>query len=98
MLTYIKISDQLIPGHFCPFLSIAEFINRRLESGENVTKGALQAAIDKTSINASFDVTFANIASDGVKSAGPPSLDLDDSVSQNATDYAIRNIADAEGH
>lgn len=38
-----------------PFLSMSDFINRRLEAGENGLKGALQAAIDATDINKSFD-------------------------------------------
>lgn len=38
-----------------PFLSMSDFINRRLERGENGLKGALQAAIDATDINMDFD-------------------------------------------
>ena len=38
-----------------PFLSMSDFVNRRLETGENGLKGALQAAIDATSINEDFD-------------------------------------------
>ncbi len=34
-----------------PFLSMNDFINRRLETGDNGRLGALQAAIDSTSIN-----------------------------------------------
>ncbi len=38
-----------------PFLNMSDFINRRLESGsKNALKGALQAAIDATDINADF--------------------------------------------
>ncbi len=38
-----------------PFLSMSDFINRRLESGsDNALKGALQAAIDATDINIDF--------------------------------------------
>ncbi len=38
-----------------PFLNMSDFINRRLEGGsENALKGALQAAIDATDINADF--------------------------------------------
>lgn len=37
-----------------PFLSMSDFINRRLESGEHGLKGALQAAIDATDINRDF--------------------------------------------
>ncbi len=38
-----------------PFLSMSDFINRRLEEGENGLKGALQAAIDATDINRDFN-------------------------------------------
>ena len=39
-----------------PFLSMSDFINRRLEAegGENALKGALQAAIDATDVNQEF--------------------------------------------
>lgn len=37
-----------------PFLSMSDFVNRRLEQGENGLKGALQAAIDATDINRDF--------------------------------------------
>ena len=38
-----------------PFLSMSDFVNRRLEEGENGLKGALQAAIDATDINRDFN-------------------------------------------
>lgn len=38
-----------------PFLNMADFINRRLQSGDMGVKGALQAAIDESSINSTFD-------------------------------------------
>jgi len=37
-----------------PFLSMADFVNRRLTRGSTGEKGALQAAIDASSINSSF--------------------------------------------
>ena len=37
-----------------PFLSMSDFVNRRLEAGNNGLKGALQAAIDATDINRDF--------------------------------------------
>ena len=37
-----------------PFLSMSDFVNRRLEAGENGLTGALQAAIDATDINRDF--------------------------------------------
>lgn len=42
-----------------PFLSLADFVNRRLTTGEHGRRGALQAAIDKTSINSGFSGTSA---------------------------------------
>ena len=38
-----------------PFLNMSDFVNRRLQSGEMGVKGALQAAIDESSINSTFD-------------------------------------------
>lgn len=38
-----------------PFLNMADFINRRLQNGEMGVKGALQAAIDESSINSTFN-------------------------------------------
>ena len=38
-----------------PFLSLSDFVNRRLQEGELGLKGALQAAIDATDINRDFD-------------------------------------------
>lgn len=38
-----------------PFLSMSDFVNRRLEQGEHGLKGALQAAIDATDINRDFN-------------------------------------------
>ena len=37
-----------------PFLSLGDFVNRRLEAGEHGKKGALQAAIDRAGLNAPF--------------------------------------------
>ncbi|UQT45002.1 hypothetical protein M5E88_01545 [Akkermansia muciniphila] len=34
---------------------MSDFVNRRLQSGEMGVKGALQAAIDESSINSTFD-------------------------------------------
>ena len=43
-----------------PFLNMSDFVNRRLEEGDNGLKGALQAAIDATDINRDFhDVDVA---------------------------------------
>ncbi len=38
-----------------PFLSLADFINRRLANDDTGLKGVLQAALDKTSINSSVE-------------------------------------------
>lgn len=38
-----------------PFLSLGDFVNRRLKDDPTGDKGALQAAIDRTSINRSYD-------------------------------------------
>ncbi len=38
-----------------PFLNMSDFVNRRLQSGEMGVKGALQAAIDDSGINSTFD-------------------------------------------
>ncbi|MGL5017404.1 MAG: hypothetical protein ACRDBP_04670, partial [Luteolibacter sp.] len=37
-----------------PFISLADFVNRRLSEDETGKKGALQAAIDRAGLNASF--------------------------------------------
>jgi hypothetical protein len=37
-----------------PFLSLADFVNRRLSEDETGKKGALQAAIDRAGLNSSF--------------------------------------------
>lgn len=53
-----------------PFLSLGEFVNRRLESGGNGLKGALQDAIDQTSINDSFKTTSTPIAASDTDAVG----------------------------
>lgn len=40
-----------------PFLSLGEFLNRRIETGERGVKGAMQAAIDKAGLNAGLSAT-----------------------------------------
>ena len=42
-----------------PFLSLADFVNRRLSDDETGKKGALQAAIDRAGLNASFTERMA---------------------------------------
>lgn len=49
-----------------PFLSMSDFVNRRLEAGENGLKGALQAAIDETDINRDFDEVKVHEANGGM--------------------------------
>ncbi|MBK1834636.1 hypothetical protein [Roseibacillus ishigakijimensis] len=41
-----------------PFLSLSDFVNRRLVNAEEGKKGALQAAIDQSGINGSFEGTY----------------------------------------
>ncbi|MGB6223382.1 hypothetical protein [Haloferula sp.] len=41
-----------------PFLSMSDFVNRRLGTDELSRKGALQAAIDKAGINESFNAAY----------------------------------------
>ncbi len=45
-----------------PFLSMSDFVNRRLEAGDKGLKGALQAAIDATDINRDFNEVEVPIA------------------------------------
>lgn len=57
-----------------PFLSLSEFVNRRLTSDDNGLKGALQDAIDHTGINDSFKntsevITEADVASASYKNS-----------------------------
>ncbi len=39
-----------------PFLSLGEFVNRRLGTGDTALKGALQAAIDRSGLNRDFRI------------------------------------------
>ena len=58
-----------------PFLSLAEFVNRRVDSGVLGLSGAVQAAIDQTSINqgALYDqVNTAAYPADGRSNISPP--------------------------
>jgi hypothetical protein len=49
-----------------PFQSLSEFINRRPESGELGRSGALQAALDRTSINGASADTSSNVDGSGL--------------------------------
>ena len=60
-----------------PFLTLGEFVNRKLETGEFGEKGALQAALDETVNNNpsaaySSDVRNTNIPNDENQAAGFP--------------------------
>lgn len=45
-----------------PFMSVGDFVNRRLTDNDTADKGALQAAIDETDINNSWGTTLATLA------------------------------------
>ncbi len=49
-----------------PFLNMSDFVNRRLQSGEMGVKGALQAAIDESGINSTFDELSEMVITPGV--------------------------------
>ena len=58
-----------------PFLSMSDFVNRRLSNGDLAQKGALQAAIDKTNLNEIMEansdmISTTEVASYGWKNAG----------------------------
>lgn len=60
-----------------PFLSMADFVNRKLEMGEHGHMGALQAALDKTinaNINSGFtlNATHPSLPPDAKQAAGFP--------------------------
>jgi len=42
-----------------PFLSLADFVNRRLTNDETGKRGVLQAAIDRAGLNAAFEEAYA---------------------------------------
>ncbi len=54
-----------------PFLNMAEFVNRRLASGDLGLKGAIQAAIDTTGINSVFDQVQSSILNPEVNYPNP---------------------------
>ncbi len=72
-----------------PFLSLAEFVNRQLSSGDLALAGAVQTALDELSESSSTD-PYAGITSviDKVASATPPA----------AADAEYRFPAAASGH
>lgn len=51
-----KLAEQIVVEvrNRGPFLSLADFVNRRLSEDETGRKGALQAAIDRAGLNAAF--------------------------------------------
>ncbi|MCP5537164.1 MAG: hypothetical protein H7A51_13165 [Akkermansiaceae bacterium] len=66
-----------------PFLSLAEFVNRRLSGPDELTlSGALQAAIDRTDINAALSGDGVRIGAGGIDVSG----------------YEYANVKAAEGH
>ncbi len=54
-----------------PFLNMAEFINRRLASGDLGLKGAIQSAIDTTGLNSVFDQVQSSILNPDVNYPNP---------------------------
>ena len=54
-----------------PFLSMSDFVNRRLTQGETGLKGALQAAIDATDINRDFQDVIVQPRNNGDLYANP---------------------------
>lgn len=71
-----------------PFLSMAEFINRKLVSGDHGKSGALQAALDAT-VNKDLDSNFEgkashpNIAANSTQGAGFPGQLLQGDILQS---------------
>lgn len=71
-----------------PFLSMAEFINRKLVSGDHGKSGALQAALDAT-VNKDLDPNFEgkashpNIAANSTQGAGFPGQLLQGDILQS---------------
>ena len=53
-----------------PFLSMSDFVNRRLDNGELAQKGALQAAIDRTKLNEIMEANADMLATSDVDSYG----------------------------
>jgi hypothetical protein len=53
-----------------PFLSMSDFVNRRLANGDLAQKGALQAAIDRTKLNEIMEANATVISSTDVASYG----------------------------
>ena len=73
-----------------PFLSVAEFVNRRLGNDPNDANnqmGALQEAIDQTTINDSFDLT----------SQTTTAADFGSMIAADGNDVGIRNLNAAIG-
>ena len=74
-----------------PFMSLADFVNRRLINDDNFgLKGALQAAIDKTSINNTA------IAAAGGTFVAPKAADLSDQ-STDPNKHLFGNMSTAKG-
>ncbi|MEM9236347.1 MAG: hypothetical protein AAGB14_06165, partial [Verrucomicrobiota bacterium] len=73
-----------------PFQSISEFVNRRLENGENGLHGALQAAIEESGLNDEFDSYGIPIQ------AGDDSLADSEAATGNSVDGSPTTINQAD--
>jgi hypothetical protein len=75
-----------------PFLTLGEFVNRKLESGELGERGALQAALDRT-VNDGLDGDFedgaghSGIPDDSTQGAGFPGQLLQGDILQALSPY-----------
>jgi hypothetical protein len=75
-----------------PFLTLGQFVNRKLESGEHGQRGALQAALDKTvnkGLNSRFETsaTHRALPGDSSQGAGFPGQLLQGDILQALSPY-----------
>ena len=81
-----------------PFMSLGDFINRRLLASEHGLKGALQAAIDKSGINKNAITEAGGGLSNGTFAAPDAAVEFIDFVDPNGnTGRGGRNFTDKNG-
>jgi hypothetical protein len=81
-----------------PFMSLGDFINRRLLASEHGLKGALQAAIDKSGINKNAIAEAGGGLSNGTFAAPDAPVEFIDFVDPNGnTGRGGRNFTDKNG-